>query len=451
MADTQNPNSESKPNKMKISKERLKDVLFAFSPLAALAVIVIFIAYKFIDPAPPKHVKITAGDPDGNYFAAAKEYQEIIKKDGIELEVEPSKGAWDNLHRLEDANSGFQIGFVQDGLGDRKKLPDVSSLGSLFYEPIWIFYRASGKTEFTRLSHLLGKRIAVGEKGGETHSMAKKLLTGYGVDEKNSQWQELNDEDSVKALRAGTVDAAFFIAAAESKLVGDLIRDPEIHLMSLDQAEAITRQFPYLHHLVLPHGTMDLAKNIPAKDVDLVGATATLVVRNSIHPALVYLFMKAASHVHRRAGIFEGRGEFPIDKDYSFPVNTGAKDYFKQGAPFWIRYLPFWLAVLIERFIFLILPASVLVLPIIRLIPRFLNWRIRSWIHDGYSDLKHLEDQITADTGSKYIQENIHRLDVIERRVNQMNFPVDVFDDVYVLREHIHFVRERLNRLAKSG
>jgi uncharacterized protein len=441
--------SESNTSRLKISKERLKDVLFALSPIVVFAIIVVFVAYKYIDPAPPKHVKISAGDPNGNYFAAAKEYQELIKKDGIDLEILPSNGAWDNLRRLEDERSGVEIGFVQDGLGDRKKLPDVSSLGSIFYEPIWIFYR--GKTAYTRLSQLNDKRIAVGEKGGETHTMAKKLLAASGVDEKNSQWSLMNDEDSAKALRAGTVDAGFFIASANEPLIATLMADPGLHLMNLDQADAMTRQFPYLHHLTLPHGTMDLAKNIPNTDVNLVAATATLVVRNSMHPALVYLFMKAATHVHRRPGIFEEKGEFPIDKDYAFPVNAGAKDYFKQGAPFWLRYLPFWLAVLIERFIFLILPTSVLVVPLLRLIPRFLNWRIRSWIHDGYSDLKLLEDKITSDTRAEHIAENIRRLDAIEARVNQMNFPVDVFDDVYVLREHIHFVRERLNRKVKSS
>jgi TRAP-type uncharacterized transport system substrate-binding protein len=436
-------------NKFNIDKTRIKGMIVAFSPMLIIVAAFLFVAYRYIDPAPPKHVLITAGDPEGNYFAAAMKYKEIMKGEGIDLEVLPSKGAWDNLKRLEDPSSGVEIGFVQDGLGSRAKQPDISSLGSLFYEPVWIFYR--GQKELTRLTQLTGFRIAIGEHGGETHTMAKNLLTAATVTDKNSKWLELPAEEGAKALLAGQADAAFFIASASEKLIQDLLKDPSIKVMSMDQAEALTRQFPYLHHLTLPHGTLDLAKNIPSHDIELVAPTATLVARNSLHPAIVYLFLKATSKVHHQPGIFEKKSEFPYDKDFVFPINSGAKEYFKSGAPFWLRYLPFWLATLMERFIFLVLPTAAIVIPLLKLIPRYLNWRIRSRMFELYGELKMLEDQIRNDAKSEQIEKYVGRLDVIEDRIHQMNFPIDVFDDVYVLREHIHFVRERLSRMANNG
>ncbi len=417
-------------------------------PMILVAFVIVYIGYHYIDPAPPKHIVISAGDPAGNYYAAAKQYQELIKPEGIDLEILTSKGAWENLHRMEDPKSGVDIGFVQDGLGSRQKFPDVSSLGSMFYEPVWIFYR--GKKDLNRLSQLSDFRIAVGESGGEIHTMAKKLLNASGITETNSHWMEMKEGEESEALQSGKVDAAFFVASANSPAIQSLIKDPNLRLMSLDQAEAMTRQFPYLHHVVLPHGTVDLGLNIPNKDIDLVAATATLVTRNSIHPALVYLLLRAAQKVHRQPGIFEKKSEFPFDKDFVFPVNAGAKEFFKSGVPFWIKYLPFWLATLMERFIFLILPAAAIVIPMLKLIPRYLNWRIRSRIYKGYGELKLLEDQISPDAKSGKIAEYVERLEVIENRVNQMNFPLDVFDDVYLLREHIHFVRERLNRMGEK-
>jgi len=437
-------------NKISWDKARIKDAIIAFSPVLIIAAAFVYIVYRYVDPAPPKHVTITAGDPNGNYFAAAIKYKELMKKEGIDLEILPSKGAWDNLKRLEDPASHVEIGFVQDGLGSREKSPDVSSLGSLFYEPVWIFYR--GKREVHRLTQLAGLRIAIGEMGGETHTMAKKLLNAAEVTDKNSHWLELGAEDEVTALHEGQADAAFFIASANEPMIQTLIKDPNVKLISLDQAEALTRQFPYLHHLTLPHGTFDLAKNIPSNDIELVAPTATLLARNSLHPAIIYLFLKATAKVHHQPGIFEKKSEFPEDKDFVFPINAGAKEYFKNGAPFWLRYLPFWLATLMERFIFLVLPTAAIVIPLLKLIPRFLNWRIRSRIYQGYGELKMLEDQIRGNARPEQVEEYVARLDVIENRIHQMNFPIDVFDDVYVLREHIHFVRERLDSLmARAG
>ena len=430
----------------------IKEILAAVGPLFLLLLIGTILIYKFVDPAPPKHMVISTGEESGNYQSFATDYKKIIKDDGIDLEIHSSKGAWDNLRALEDPKSGVDAGFVQDGLGTRQKYPGLTSLGSLYYEPIWILYRSKGAAapEITRLNQLAGKKIAMGEKGGETHTMAKKLLAASGIDEKNAQMLELPAPEAAEALKTGQVDAAFFIASAENPLVDSLMRDPSLRVMSLDQAEAMTRQFPYLHHLVLPHGTMDLQKNIPARDIDLVAATATLVVRESLHPALVYLLLKAASKVHLEAGIFEKKKEFPVDKDFSFPLNTGAKNFYKSGAPFWLRYLPFWLATLVERFIFLVVPLMALILPIVRLIPRYMQWRVKGQIYQRYGELKFLENQVTSNAADEFYHGLLAQLDKIEERVNSMKIPLDFSDYVYHLREHVDFVRERIQRLLKT-
>jgi TRAP-type uncharacterized transport system substrate-binding protein len=403
------------------------------------------LVYRYVDPAPPKHFVISTGEEDSNYHQYGKEYQQLIEAEGIKLEVRPSKGAWDNLARLADPHSGVDVAFVQDGLGSRQKNPGIASLGSMSYEPIWIFYH--GPTNFTRLIHLKGKTIAIGEHGGETHTMAKKLLKVSGVDEINSKFLETSMDEEVAALRQHTADAAFFMAPPDSKLIVELLKDPTLHLMSMDQAEAVTRQIPYLHHLVLPHGTIDLEHNIPDRDVDLVSPTATLAVRDSIHPALVYLLLKAASKVHRGPGIFEKRHEFPTDKDFAFPLHATAKNFYQSGAPFWLRYLPFWLATLVERFIFLVIPMAALIIPIIRTIPKILQWRIRNRIYQRYGELKYLEGKIRSEASQQTYQHYLEQLDHIEDRVNHMKIPLDFSEYVYSLRGHIQFVRDRLKHL----
>ena len=412
-------------------------------PAALCISILAFFGYKYVNPAPPNHLVITTGDDEGDYQSYAKLYKDILKEDGVTLEIRPSSGAMENYKRLKDDKSDVDVGFIQDGLGSTDEAPDLSSLGSLYYEPVWIFYRAQGKV-VTRFSELTGRKIAVGQEGGGTQSLALHLLSASGVTAKNSQLKSVSWLDAYAALKNGSVDAAFFLATPDEPLIKQMVADKTLHLMSVDQAEAITRQIPYLHHLVLPHGSIDLNQNLPAQDVDLVSPTATLVVRDSLHPALAYLLLKAASQVHGEPGIFERKNEFPIDKDYQFPLSDEAKAYYKSGAPFWQRYLPFWLATLIERFIVFIIPMLVFVIPILKLFPRFAAWRIKSKIYHRYGELKFLETQVELDTSHKKDAKYLEELDRIEARVHAMKVPKEYHEQLYGLRGHIDFVRSRL-------
>jgi TRAP transporter TAXI family solute receptor len=431
----------------------LKERLSFYLPSLVVALIIIFLFFHFVDPAPPKHFVITTSEEDDNYYIYAKQYAEFIKTEGITLEVRPSKGAWENIFKLQDKKLGISAGFVQDGIGTREKFPDLQSLGSIAYEPIWIFYRKSSfnaKTPLTKLTSLKGKTIYLGERGGETHSMARKLLNMSGVTKDNAKFVEIPTDDEYEDFQKGKGDVAFFMAAPNNPIIQDLIDEPTLGLISLDQAEGIMRQLPYLHHLILPHGSINLEKNIPDTDIDIVSPTATLMVRKDIHPALVYLLLKAASKVHGKPDLFEKRHEFPTDKDFAFPLHTNAKSYYQTGTPFWLRYLPFWLATIVQRFIILVIPLAALIIPIIRAIPRFLKWRIRTRIYQRYGELKYLEGKIKPNSTPEEYQQYLEQLDKIEDRVNQMRMPLDFTDFAYSLRGHIQFVRDRLKLLAKT-
>jgi TRAP transporter TAXI family solute receptor len=420
-----------------------------FWPAFCLLLIAIFVAYRYVNPAPPKHLVISAGNGEGDYLDFAKQYQELLKDDGITLEIRTSAGGLDNLKKLDDPSSDVEVGFVQDGLGSAEKSPDLSSLGSLYYEPIWVFSHVKAG-EITRFSEYAGKTIAVGEAGSGTRVLALKLLKASGVTEANSKLLPIGGEEAEAALDAGKVDAAVFVGTAENPVVERLLRNPHQRLMSVDQAEAYARQFPFLHHLVLPHGAINLATNLPKRDIDLVAPTATLVVRDTLHPALAYLLLKAASEIHSEPGILEHKGEFPVDKDYQFPLSSEAKAYYKSGTPFWQRYLPFWLATLVERFIVLVIPVLALVLPMVRAVPRFYQWRIRRRIYARYGELKFLETQLNPGEGNDRVNDSLKRLDGIEERVNHMKVPLEFSDHIFALRQNIDFVRGRLRRALES-
>ncbi len=420
----------------------IKDLLLSIGPTGFVIALAVIVAYRFIDPAPPNHLVISTSDGEGDYQTYAKLYQEILKEDGINLEIRDSSGAMENLQQLQKEDSDIQVGFVQDGLGSPDQDPDLNSLGSLYYEPFWVFYR--GSTPIARLAQLEGKKIAIGRDAGGTRVLALKLFSESGLTDENSQFLTLGGQQAADALRAGKVDAAVFLATVDDPLIENLAEDKRVKLMSFDQAEATTRQVPFLHHVVLSHGTIDIKNNIPDRDIDLVSPTATLLAKDTVHPALIFLLLKAATQVHGGRGLIEKKGEFPSDKDSQFPLAEEAKAFYKSGTPFWQRFLPFWLATLIERFILLVIPVLALIIPAVRLIPKIYTWRIRSRIYQRYGELKYLETAMRGEAGYTEHVKYLDQLDSIEERVNAMKVPLDFSDHIYVLREHIDFVRGRI-------
>ncbi len=418
----------------------VKDFLVAVLPITLVFLILLIIGYRHLDPAPPNHFVMVTGEDEGDYQLYAQQYKDILKKDGVDLQIKSSNGPFENLKFLQDENAGVDAGFAQDGIGSSEDEPDLVSLGSLYYEPIWIFYR--GNVPISRFSQLRGKKIGVGREGRGTHVLAFRLLKEAGIVPQNSEFVMTGGAAAAKSLLAGELDAAFFVLAPEDPLVQELAKNKNIHLMSVDQAEAISKQMPFLHHLVLPHGIFDLQKNIPDHDIDLVSPTATLLVRDDLHPALVFLLLKAAVKVHSVSGIFEKKNEFPMHKDDQFPLSEDAQQFYKSGGPFWQRYLPFWLAAWIDRFILIVIPFLAIAIPLMKMVPQVYKWRIRKRIYQRYGELKFLETQL----GNKLQnpQEVLNKLDVIEERVNKMKVPLEFTEHIYSLRGHIHFVRGRL-------
>jgi TRAP-type uncharacterized transport system substrate-binding protein len=427
-----------------ILRQFLKDLASTAIVPVVFLIAVAVIALHFVEPAPPNRIVISTGLEQGAYHGFAERYRAILARDGVTLELRPSEGAVENLKRLNDAKSGVDLGFVQGGLTTPAESPGLDSLGSLYYEPLWLFYR-HGRT-LTRLGELKGLRIAAGREGGGTRSLALRLLSSSGISDQSAELLALGGDEAAEALAQGRVDAAFFIATPEEALIQKLLRLPRIRLMSLDQAEAYVRQFHFLHHLVLPHGAIDIAANIPGRDTDLVAPTATLVARDSLHPALVYLLLQAATDVHSGPGIFRKEHEFPADRDTDLALDDQAEHFYKSGPPFLRRVLPFWLATLLDRMLVLIIPLIAVLIPLTRIVPALYGWRVKRRVYRWYGELSFLEAQAGKSAGPKERARCLEKLDSIEERVNSIRLPLAFAEHLYVLREHIDLVRRRLIR-----
>jgi TRAP transporter TAXI family solute receptor len=418
------------------------EILSVVGPAVLLVVGAFWLAARFIEPAPPRRIAITTASQAGAYFANGQRYAAILKRSGITLDVATSAGSGENIKRLTDPASAFHVALIQGGTTNAEETPGLVSLGRMYLEPMWVFYR--GSETISRLSQLRGKRVVVGPEGSGTRKLALELLKPNNVSGADTTLLPLAGAAAVEAILAGAVDAAFFTSAPNAPQIQTLIRAPGLRLMSFDQAEAYTRVFPYLSRIVLPKGAVDLLKNIPETDIEMVAPMAALVVRADLHPALVGLLVEAAKDVHSAGGMFNRIGEFPKAQDPEFPLSEDAERIYQYGPPFLQRYLPFWLATFIERMKVLVVPIATILLPMIKIVPALLRWRVRRRILHWYGQLKALEHRVAADGAAENIAAHRAEAERIELAVAAIPIPVAYHEEYYALRGAVDLVRNRL-------
>jgi len=431
------------PRNNKFTSIFTREMLEATLPSVLLICLALFFAYKFIDPAPPRKIVIATGESDLNYNAFAAIYGVYLQKEGITLTLRKTSGDTENLRLLKDPESDVDISFIQDGVAHSEGAGSLLSLGSLYYQPVWIFCRCKAST--THLSALKGKRIAIGYAGNGTHTLVSTLLNESGINASNTRLVEIGGEEAATALRQGKLDAALFVDVANSGMIHEMVTDKRLRLLSLDTAEAFSRKFAFMHHLVLPEGAMDLARNTPSHDVHLVAPTATLVVKESMHPALVYLMMKVIAEVHGGPSMFNSKGEFPSAKDTDFPLSTQALNFYKSGLPIIDKYLPFWAATFVNRTLIVILPLLALLIPLTKIIPMVYVWLVKRKLFRYYGELRFLDTQLQEIKSAEDVQDCLDKLNDIEAKVVNVKLPVPFSQYAYELRAHIELVRSKLN------
>jgi hypothetical protein len=345
------------------------------------------------------------------------------------------------------------IAFVQGGAdpefsarGEDDESDGLISLGSLFYEPVWLFYRADSAERLLKapdlksLSQLAGWRINIGAQGSGVPNLMSRLLEANRVDPSTLTLFREAQTPAVVSLLGGDVDALAFASAPEALLVQMLLQTPGIRLFDFVQAEAYARRFSFLSAVTLPRGVVDLAKDLPPADVRLVAPTATLVARAGTHPALIQLFVQAAQQVHGGSGWFQKKGDFPSARYTERPLAKEAQRFYTSGVPLLQRYLPFWLANLVDRMWPAIVTIIAVLLPLSRVLPPLYTFRIRSRVFRWYRQLREVENAI----GERPNEELLRELAAIEKRVSRVTVPLAYADELYSLRTHIHMVAERL-------
>ena len=420
-----------------------RDLAAAAWPVLLIIAVAVWIAFRFVRPAPPDTIVITSGTEGSTFGTAAEKYKKILARNGVKLEILPSDGAVENLKRLSDPAIKVDVGFVQGGLSTANTA-DLVSLGSVFYAPLAVFYRSDEPIE--NLAQFKGKRLAIGREGSGTHFLNLLLLKANGIEPKGpTRLLNFGGEEAAQALLTRKADAVLLLGdAATPAIMRKLLHTPGIHLMDFKQAEAYVRRYRFLSKLELPMGSIDFAANIPDAPLELIAPTIELLARPDLHPALSDLLIEAAREVHGQANLLQRAGEFPAPLEHEYPISDDAARYYKSGKGFLYRHLPFWLASLFDRTMVVLVPIIVLLIPGFKLVPAIYRWRIHARIYKRYGELMALERDIRAQTTPEQHAQLTKRLDEIDQRVNGIKMPAPFADQFYVLREHINFVRRRL-------
>jgi hypothetical protein len=427
----------------KLSRISWRDLATTIAPFVLAFVVLSAIGLRFLQPAPPSELTIGSG-PDGSAFRrAAERYQKILARNGVTLHILATEGSQDNLQRLADPQGTVDVAFVQGGLAASADSASLVSLGSLFYEPLYLFYRGA---PLHNLAQLRGKRVAIGPVGSGTRALALALLAANEIDTKDAaRLPELAGAAAAAALTGQQIDAAFLMSdSARTEDIRALLHAPGIRLFDVSQTDAYVRHFRFLSTLNLGEGSFDLGANLPAQPITLLAPTVELLARPGLHPALSDLLIEAARAVHGRAGLLHQAGEFPAPLDHEYAISEDAARFYKSGKALSYRYMPFWLASLVDRILVVFVPAVLVLIPALRLIPLIYNWRIQRRIHKRYAELMALE-RVTLETASPEERTRLLQwLEEIEQHVINLKIPASFANQLYVLREHIKFVRERL-------
>jgi TRAP-type uncharacterized transport system substrate-binding protein len=417
-----------------------------FSPAAILAILLAAGTY-IVATLPPRTIVMATGPEGGSNYELGGRYREILAKSGIDLKLLPTAGSLENLRLLRDPKSGVSVALLQDGLADSAETSGVEALGTVGYEPLWLFHRTGiGGT----LGALAGKRVSIGPEGSGGRAFALNLLKRTKTEGTIGELLGFPPQLAAEKLTAGDIDAAFVVTGWDSPAVQSLINAKGVELTSFERANAMVALYPFLTKLTLPRGIFDLANDLPPADIQLLASKSILAVRADLHSALQYLLLTAATEIHSRSGVFQKAEQFPVAESVDLPLSADAERFHRSGRPFLQEQLPFWFAVLIGKALVVLVPLAAVAFPLFRLVPVLYDWMMRSKIDHLYGEMRSVEHTMEDQAHDLDAPAMMARIDDLEQRAIHLRLPTSYDGSLYTVRIHIGLIRSHLESILAN-
>jgi TRAP transporter TAXI family solute receptor len=395
---------------------------------------------SFIEPAPKKELSIATGSISQGYYNSALKYKNLLAKQNVKLNIISTSGSVENLTLLREKK--VDIAFMQSGILNSKKDKNIQSLASVYYEPLWIFYKNQGYT-MDYVVELIGKKIAIGLDNSGTQNLALKILKDNGINTKNSTLLPLSTQEAKEKLENGEIDALLSVTSLNSPSVKELLDNPTIELFNIKRVKAYQQKYNFLSSVTLFEGSINMYKNLPSQDKQILSTTANLVCNKDLNDELTRIFMKQVKKVHSAKSIFWTKNQFPSLNNLDTPVNEEAKKYILNGDSWLESIFPFWIASQIDKLKILLIPLLTLLFPLLKGILPLYAWSIRSKIYRWYKRLNLLE--YTSNLDISNIKENLKKIEELKDEVQeQTQVPLSYKGEYYNLLLHIDLVEKEL-------
>lgn len=360
------------------------------------------------------------------------------------MNIVETAGSLENLRRLgaeERSAAGFALSGADRELQASEQPGELVTLGSLSYEPFWLFVRS--QAEVSRVTDLAGKTVALGPAEGDARSLAKLMITANGIEDQIIEPPaSLKDPEAIaESLIEGDLDAAFLVGDPKSPVITKLLDSAAVKPVSFERVTTYARLQPELAEIVLPEGAFDLARNIPETDLKLLAPADNLVVRKALHPAVVDLLLDAARSIHREPTLFASRGTFPNMNNVSLPLSPAAIRFYEDGPSPLRKYLPYWLASLISRFALIVAQVGAVVWLLLKSLPTIRRLRFSIQQMGLYRQMEKLEVRMIEGADPAQL---LTDLKDIERQSSELHPPRPLLSQYLELRQNIHDQRERI-------
>lgn len=430
-------------------KKIRNNLLTVSIPILLLIIASFYITSQFIQPSPKKEFTIATGSLNGQYYNTALKYKEILEKQKVKVNILTSKGSVNNLELLE--NKKADMAFVQNGIDYNKKDTNIEAIASTNYEPLWIFYKNEGY-EMDYIIQLISKKISLGEKGSGTFDLASKILNDNKINNTNSKLLNYSTKDAKDKLLKGEIDAMFVVVSPDSPIIKELLNDPNISLFSFKRSKAYSRKYTFLESLNLYEGTLDLYKNLPSEDINLLSTTASLVIRNDFSEELTRLVLKSIKEVHNTKGLFQKENQFPNAHNITMPINEEAQRYHENGDTWLEKIFPYWIASNLDRLKILLIPLITLSIPLLKGAFPLYRWSIRSKIYRWYNELQDFDLSLEKLSSKEELKQRLDELEKLKREIKEeTKVPLSYMGEYYDLIMHVELIITKINlKISKN-
>ncbi|WP_320036072.1 TAXI family TRAP transporter solute-binding subunit [Halarcobacter sp.] len=421
----------------------MKKFITLFLPIIATIFFAFYFTAQFIQPSPKKEITIATGSKDGNYYKTALEYKKLLEKDKVKVNIITSAGSIENIELLKEKKA--DIAFIQNGTTFDSNIKDIKSLASIYYEPLWVFYKNEGFT-IDYIIQLISKKISIGNMGSGTRDLANKILNDNGINNNNAEILNLNNKEASLALKKGEIDALFIVSSHNSPIINDLLADPKINLFSFKRARAYSRKYTFLEALTLYEGTLDLYKNLPDDNVNILSTTANLIVREDFSEELKRLVLKKVVEVHSKKDLFAKANQFPSSHNMKIELDEEADKYFKYGDTWLEKIFPYWIASNIDRLKILLIPLLTLLFPLFKGVFPLYNWTMRSKIYRWYEKIREIDNEI--DKAEKQTLNNyLKDIEKLREEISkETKVPLSFMGEYYNLQLHLDHIDSKIHK-----